>query len=181
MREVPKHTVWTSNPYYVDEEEWFSDLREYYPEATEDELYRMMWDTIYDYLDDERANLSIYVPEGIIAIGNLGFWNGRATGYKEVGNRISDCLYDDCDYATWYVDELGDLAGEGIHHDGTNHYIYRAWKSSTTDAQKDALLDKIYMNKATRRDITRYTRSLGKDVAAVYGWTIRGYKPKASA
>lgn len=181
MREAPKHMIWTNNLYYIDEDEWFSYLREMHPDASDDELYLIMCYDNYDYLDDERTNLSIYVPEGIIAIGDLGLWSGRVTGYKEVGNRISDCLYDDSDYVTWYVDDRGDLAGEGVHHDGTNHYIYRAWKESTTDAQKDALLDKIYRNKATRRDITRYTRSLGKDVAAVYGWKIRGYKPKASA
>lgn len=76
------------------------------------------------------------------------------------------------DYNTWYIDERGDVAQDAILHDGTNHIIYREFKPETTDGQRDALLDKIYNGTATRRDITRYTKTLGDRVANVYGWDV---------
>lgn len=45
-------------------------------------------------------------------------------GYKEIpSGNIRDCLYSDTDYSTWYVDRLGDLRCDAIHHDGTNFYL----------------------------------------------------------
>lgn len=125
-----------------------------------------------DYLDDERANLSVKIGTEIILIGRLGLWDGRHMGYKELHSRkISDCLSGTMgDYVTWYVDERGDLMCEDIHHDGTNVYTYRAWKHDVSDRQKENFLDKVYRGVATRKDITRYTRKLGPYIASVYGW-----------
>ena len=175
----PKHMIWTDDVYYMDVDAWFDDMRVDCPDASEDKLWCRMWETNAEYLEDERANLDINVPEGIIAIADLGLWNGRRMAYKEIGDNISDCLYGTVrgqSSCTWYVDELGDLACEESHHDGTNHYIYRAWKPGVTYDQQDALLNKLYDGTATRRDITRYTRRLGDDIAEVYGWNIRGRK-----
>ena len=103
----------------------------------------------------------------------MGLWNGRFQGYKtiESGN-IRDCLYSDTDYTEWYVDKLGDLRADAIHHDGTNHYLYRAFKDNATPEQIKNLQDKIYAGKATRADITRVTKRLGDDIAKVYGFDI---------
>lgn len=57
-----------------------------------------------------------------------------------------------------------------VHHDGTNHYLYRAYKPGVTEAQIDRLKAKIYDGIATRADITRITRRLGDDIGKVYGW-----------
>lgn len=176
---APKHMIWTDDVYYMDTDAWFDDLREDCPDASDNDLWRMMWETNAEYLEDERANLDINVPEGIVAIADLGLWNGRRMGYKEIGYNINECLYGTVQgqsSCTWYVDELGDLACEESHHDGTNHYIYRAWKPGVTYDQADALLNKIYYGTATRKDITRYTRRLGDEIADVYGWSIRGHK-----
>lgn len=98
-------------------------------------------------------------------------------GYKEISSgNIRDCLYSDTDYSTWYVDQLGDLRCDAIHHDGTNHYLYRVYKDDVTETQIDNLLTKIYEGRATRKDITRVTRRLGDEIAAVYGWPIRRCK-----
>lgn len=175
--EKPKHMIWTDDIFYMDGD--LDDLREAYPHADDYELCEMMLESNAEYLDDERLNLDIDVPEGIIAIADLGLWYGRRTGYKEVGYNISECLYGNVrgqSYCTWYVDGLGDLACEESHHDGTNYYIYRAWKPGVTYGQKEALLNKLYHGTAKRRDITLCTRRLGDDVAAVYGWSIRGRK-----
>ena len=96
-------------------------------------------------------------------------------GYKEISSgNIRDCLYSERDdeYVTWYVDKQGDLRCEAIHHDGTNHYLYRAYKDGVPESQKDRLKDKLYRGIATRADITRITRRLGDDIAKVYGFSI---------
>ena len=105
--------------------------------------------------------------------GDLGLWNGRRMGYKEIASgNIRDCLYSDTDYSTWYVDRLGDLRCDAIHHDGTNHYLYRTYKPGVRQSQIDHLKEKLYFGTATRADITRITRRLGDDIAKVYGFSI---------
>ena len=94
-------------------------------------------------------------------------------GYKEIpSGNIRDCLYSDTDYSTWYVDRLGDLRCDAIHHDGTNHYLYRVYKDSASPSQIELLKEKLYRGTATRADITRVTRRLGDDIAKVYGFCI---------
>ena len=67
---------------------------------------------------------------------------------------------------------IGDLRADAVHHDGTNHYLYRVFKDGVTDTQIENLQDKIYNGKATRADITRVTKRLGDDIAGVYGFPI---------
>ncbi|NCC02303.1 MAG: hypothetical protein EOM34_16935 [Clostridia bacterium] len=171
-----RHIIWSNVNLYLDD--WRDDLKEqlaengYAPdEITEARLYEKMLDTNASYLDDERVNLNIQETQPIIVIADLGRWNGRFQGYKmiESGN-IKDCLYSDTDYSEWYVDKLGDLRADAIHHDGTNHYLYRAFKDGTTSEQIERLQDKIYLGVATRSDITRVTKRLGDDIGKVYGW-----------
>ena len=164
-----KHVIWSDID--MDFDDWRDDLKEQYPNASEDELMSLMYEINNDYLADERWNLDIQLPRSIIVIGDLGLWNGRAHGYKmiESGN-IKDCLYSDCDMNEWYVDKLGDLRCKAIHHDGTNYYLYRAFRDNVTDSQIERLQDKIYEGTVTRQDITRVTKRLGDDIGAVYGW-----------
>ena len=91
----------------------------------------------------------------------------------ESGN-IRDCLYSgrDIDYSTWYVDKYGEFCCEAIHHDGTNHYRYRAYKDGVTDEQIEDLKEKLYCGTATEKDIDKVTRRLGNDIGQVYGWTF---------
>ena len=85
---------------------------------------------------------------------------------------IRDCLYSDTDMTEWYVDKNGDLRADAIHHDGTNHYLYRVFKRGTSNAQIENLQNKIYCRRATRADITRVTQRLGDSIAAVYGFRL---------
>ena len=78
----------------------------------------------------------------------------------------------DTDMTEWFVDHRGDLRADAIHHDGTNHYLYRVYKDEATDSQRETLKRKIYDNKATRSDITKVTRRLGDEIARVYGFQI---------
>ena len=128
------------------------------------------------YLNNERSNLDIqFSSRSILVIGDLGLWHGRRMGYKEIPSvNIRDCLYRerDMDHSTWYVDKNGDLRCDAIHHDGTNHYLYRTYKDGVSDTQIDNLKEKIYRGIATRADITRVTRRLGDEIAHVYGFPI---------
>ena len=163
------HIVWSD--INLDINDWIDDLKEQYPEASDDELIYRMYEINNEYLNDARANLNIQLSEKIIVIGDLGLWNGRAHGYKmiESGN-IKDCLYSDCDMNEWYVDKNGDFRCTAIHHDGRNYYLYRVFKDGVTENQIENLKDKLYLGTATRRDITKVTRRLGDEIGKVYGW-----------
>ena len=164
-----KHVIWSN--YNLDYKDWKDDLEAEYPEKTEDERMELMHEINGEYLDDERINLGIQLSAPILVIADLGRWNGRFQGYKEIkSGNIADCLYSDTDYSTWYVDKLGDLRCDAVHHDGTNHYLYRTYKDRITEQQIDRLKEKIYNGTATRADITRVTRRLGDEIGKVYGW-----------
>ena len=77
------------------------------------------------------------------------------------------------------MDRLGDLRCDAIHHDGTNHYLYRTYKDGVRESQIDLLKEKLYRGIATRADITRITRRLGDDIAKVYGFSIPRAKREA--
>ena len=166
-----KHLIWSD--FTLDYEDWREFLESEYPELTEDERTMLMYEMNNGYLDDERANLNIQLDQPILIIADLGLWTGRHMGYKEIASgNIRDCLYSDrdIDYSTWYVDRLGDLRCDAIHHDGTNHLLYRTYKPGVTESQIDLLKEKLYNGTATRADITRITRRLGDEIGKVYGW-----------
>ena len=166
-----KHLIWTNDLDY--ERDWKEDLEAEYPDMTNDEREELMYELNAGHLDNERINLDIPLKGEIIAIADLGLWNGRRMGYREINsNNVADCLYSerDIDYSTWYLDERGDLCCDAVHHDGSNHICYREFKDELSDTQKENFKYKVYRGKATRADITRYTRSIGKVVAKVYGW-----------
>ena len=168
---MKKHLIWTNYELnYEDEREW---MEEEYPELTEDQRIEKMYEMNADDLEETRDNLDIPLAGAILAIANLGLWFGRRTGYKEIASgRISNCLYSerDTEWATWWVDERGDLCAEFIHHDGRNYITYREWKEGVSETQKENLKAKLYRGEATRKDITRLTRKLGAEIAAFYGW-----------
>lgn len=173
-----RHIIWSNRSLDVDD--WREDYKEFL-EANEldddpnDEqaLYEWMEETNYDYLSDERVNLNVQLSQPIIVIGDIGRWNGRVMGYKMIDSgNIKDCLYSDTDMTEWYVDRYGDLRADAVHHDGTNHYLYRVFKDTASPEQIERLQEKIYYGKATRADITRVTKRLGDEIAAVYGFHI---------
>ena len=171
-----KHIIWSNEN--LDLDDWRDDLLEQYPDADEYELYRLMDETNGEYLNDERVNLNIQLSQPILVIADLGLWSGRRQGYKEIpSGNIRDCLYSQYDYTTWYVDDKGDFRCRDIHHDGTNHYLYRAYKDGISEYQKDRLKEKLYEGTATRADVERVTRRLGDEIGKVYGWKFTEKQP----
>lgn len=165
-----RHIIWSDD---LDYDDWKEELEEQYPELSDDERFEMMYEINNGYLDDERCNLNIQLSRPILVVGDLGLWHGRRMGYKEIeSGNIRDCLYSDTDYSTWYVDKNGDFRCDAIHHDGTNHYLYRIYKDGVSETQIDNLKEKLYRGTATRKDITRITRRLGDEIANVYGFPI---------
>lgn len=166
-----RHIIWSNHD--LNYEDWKYDLEAEYPDLSDDERYSLMYDINNGYLDDERMNLDIQLDTSILLIADLGRWNGRFPGYGEIkSGNIKDCLESEMDDLTWYVDHLGDLRCDAIHHDGINHYLYRCYKPGIRETQIDLLKEKILEGTATRSDITRITRRLGDEIAKVYGFTI---------
>lgn len=50
-----RHIIWSDMS--LDLDDWRDDLKENYPDYSDDELYRVMYGTNADYLADERMNL----------------------------------------------------------------------------------------------------------------------------
>ena len=174
-----RHIIWSN--YDLDYDDWKDDLESEYLELSDEERYLKMYELNGDYLDDERANLNIQLSQPILVIADLGLWNGHRSAYKEINSgNIRDCLFSDrdIDYSTWYVDKLGDLRCDAVHHDGTNCLLYRTYKDDSTEEQRDNLLSKIYSGTATQADINRVTRRLGDEIGQVYGWDFPQRTPQ---
>lgn len=173
-----KHIVWSD--LNLDIDDWREAYAEFikdndYDDDPDDEyaIYQHMVEINSLYLDDERMNLDIELPRPIIAIADLGLWNGRFSGYKELNsNNIKDCLdtFRSCEYHEWYVDERKDFRCKAVHHDGTNYVLYRTYRDDVTDEQIEEFLDKIYDGNATEDDIEAITCRIGDRIAKVYGW-----------
>lgn len=129
------------------------------------------------WFDDEKQELRRVSEGSVIAIADIGRWNGRASGYKELKS-LEEVMYSECDYERLYVDSNGDLRKSESHHDGSNSILYRYWKDGLTDQQRENFLYKIYNGECTAKDITRYTRKAGLGIANAYGWTVRGGENK---
>lgn len=167
-----KTVIWSN--YNLNLEDWEDFLNEAYPEVTDEyEKYRLIVEKKNRYLEDEIDSLDYPLPTEIIIIGSLNLWDGKIPcAYKETKYRnLKDCLRfeDGCEYAEWYVDNKNNLHARQTHYDGTNHYLYRMWKEGLSDVQKENFLNKIYTRQVTNKDITRYTKSLGKIVCNIYG------------
>lgn len=166
-----RKVIWSNENLNLDD--WRDSLQEEHPDCSEDELYQIMCEDNDSYLADERINLNIQLSQPILVVADLGLWNGRHSGYREIeSGNIRDCLYSRYDYTTWYVDKKGDLRCDDTHHDGTNHYLYRVYKDGISESQKDRLKEKLYAGTATRADIARVTKRLGDEIGKVYGWVF---------
>lgn len=155
----------------VNPEEYVIENAEYFDEElTWNERVELAWEQVnnWDWNDFEQGLQGTMIEgRAILAIADLGRWNGRFQGYRVIhSSNILACLSDagSYDYVTFYTDKAGDFRMDGVHHDGKDYITYREVKETTTEGQLDRLVQKIYDGEATRADITRYTRGIGKKV-----------------
>ena len=175
-----RHTIYSDWWMFdwIDDEAFWENVK--YDYDMDDEEFEELdrWDWIYNELDvcleAEQTNLDADVGNTIIAIGDLGLWHGRVSGYKEIkGRRISDCLVREEDRCEWWCD-AHDFRAKMAHHDGTNYILYRRRKDGISDYQWDNFLYMLYEGKANREHISKYTTSLLPYIAKVYGWKYHG-------
>lgn len=176
---MTEHIIWDCNAGYSPEFQKFvrEDYSEEHPDMTDDEALDLSLELNRRYLDDERMNLNIELPNEIVAIAVLDLWNGKKSGYKLFGHNIANCLHS-YNYPVWYVDGNGDFRCSDAHHDGTNQYLYREFKDGISETAKENFLNKIYDGTVTKADISRYTRRIGDKIANVYGWNVRKARTK---
>lgn len=180
------HMIWTDDPYLTEYiEDYKKRLEEEIPGEldgyTESEIYQRMAEENADWLDDERCNLDIDLNYPIIAIVDLGFWNGRHTGYSVMrSTNLKDCLYGHCrggdSYNTFYVSDDGEFCQDETHHDGTNHYMYRIVRDDLADDEYGEFLERLKYGDATEEEVMQNTKSLGPTVSKVYGWILENAK-----
>ena len=176
-----EHTIFKSYLYLTSDEEndWRKQIVEIMNEdIDEDEepitdkddyaVTERLYEDINMYYDDEKMNLNKKLPNNIIAIADMGLWDGRHKGCKIMGNNLNEVLYfGGCDDLHVYVDRY-DVHAEMAHHDGTHYVTYRMIKEGV-DA--DRLLNKqVYEGGLSARDITRLTASLKPYVKQIYRW-----------
>ena len=171
-----KHTtIWKSYGMYSSKE--VEELEQYERENLKENGFDDyetvdVTDSIYESIDmsfdDETSNLYRVLDGRILAIADMGLWNGRRSGYKILGNNLNEVLTCGigCDEKEIYCDSYNVLA-RGYHHDGTNYVEFRELKE---DTNYDVLLEKLYNNEeVTREDVRKYTKSLRPYVKQVYG------------
>ena len=171
-----EHVIWKSYGMYGTKEleELEQSEREHLKEnGFEDYETTDVTDTIYEEIDtwfeDERSNLFKDLDGRILAIANMGLWNGRKAGYKILGTNLNEVLSCEigCDEKKVYYDGYN-VCALGYHHDGYNTVEFREIRE---DRDIDKLLNKIYMNEpVTRKEINYYTKSLRKHVKQIYGF-----------
>lgn len=165
---MKKRIIWSN--INIDPEDWKEAYRETaelngWDEDTDNEnnLWAFINEEIQRYLEDEHMNLNVETEGRIIAIADVGLWNGRRQGYKILGTNVNEIFLINEDYNEYYSDGHN-IKATCIHHDGTNYIEYRVIRE---DRNIDNLFDG---NEITRKRLNYYTKSLLPYVRKVYGW-----------
>lgn len=150
-----------------------NNLREYKLSklsVNEQELNDFIAQDYTNWFYDELANLDKELQGRVIAIANLGLWNGRRTSYKIMNYNLNSVL-DACggDYLKVYTDSY-DVKSVAVHHDGVNYITYRMLKPNLSEVQIDNFLNKLASGNFDKKDVTRYTTSLKSQINQIYGW-----------
>lgn len=166
-----EHTIWCNDPdeIYAIMDDMNSELEP----GVDPYTYNDAAELCDEYRFDEITNLESANGGKILAIADLGLWDGRHTGYK-ILDKLTDVLSDLPNYYAYirfYVDENGEFCGRVAHHDGTNYITYRERRPDCDENAWDELLDKIYNSDDSYVDLLDVcTIPLGKKIQAIYGW-----------
>lgn len=160
-----KHIIWSNELNF---EEWKDDLAIQYPDEEgydDDERYRLMEEINDGYYEDEMITLNKEFGRDIIAVANLGLWNGRRLSYITVGTNLNSVLTYRCgEYVTWYVDE-DEVKCIDKHHDGTNYYTYRLLNEGIGQFE----FNEYAYEHSLKEAVEKYTKPIGHYVAEIYG------------
>ena len=177
---LKEHDIFKSNLFLTLEEEkaWKEDIANCMNECTckddgtdytidDYEVTERFYEDVWEMYDCEKANLDKKLPNNIIAIGSVGRWNGTFAGGKVMGDNLNEILFTgDCDDIAVTYDRYN-VHSTLAHHDGRHCMTYRMLKDGVDGEE---LLDRlIYGEGLTKRDITRYTKSLVPYVKECYG------------
>ena len=143
---------------------------EYYgvEDITEDKIQQEVYEDIDLFFRDEIENLDKKLDGRVIAIADLGLWDGRRQGYKILGNNLNEVVSSTmgCDEKEVYCDAWN-VRAVGYHHDGRNYVLYRELRE---DRNIDNFLEKIYNNETiSSSTLNYYTKSLRPYVQKIYG------------
>lgn len=165
-----KHIICTS---LYDVDDWQEAFEEHCEinelDKDEENIYQFIEETLAMYADDEVANLNIDCGD-IIAIADLGLWDGRHSAYQMIKrgkvNGIFDIkLYDEYEF---YCDQYN-VKADIYHHDGVNHVTFYEIRQNKEKSLKK-LCDAIYnQNEVTPKMIHSCTKSLRPYIKKVYG------------
>lgn len=136
---------------------------------------KTIYETLYDSFEDEMSfndtliNLkSVQTEQPIIAIAQLGLWNGNKQGYRVCSRMLSDVLtVGSQDFNHLFYDGYN-VRKSSVHHDGTNLILFREFRPNV---DQDKFIDMVYSGKEIdNATLNRYTRSLRRYVKEIYGW-----------
>lgn len=189
-----KHVIFSDDACQYDEYEkaWREDTGPAnYPDGDVPEYtWEMFGDDINDWLDCELMNLNYQIGGTIVAIASVGTWRGRRTGYKIVGDKLSDIFNISEDSNEYYCDQ-DDCHAVCAHHDGTNYITYRVF-----DGSEDEIDELLYSSADFEADVRKRSHSLMPYIADIFGWkrdrrmkrgdmwnpnTFKSYKPYKQA
>lgn len=168
---MKKRIIWSN--MNINPDDWKEEYKEIaeengWEEDTDDEnnLWNYIGEELDRYRDDERMNLDVPTNGRILAIADLGLWNGRKQGYRILKENVNSIFNIGEDYSEYYSDGYN-IKATLTHHDGTNYIEYREIRE---DRNINNLLIAIFNGeKISRKKLNYYTRSLLPYVANAYG------------
>lgn len=168
---MKKRIIWSN--ININPDDWKEGYKEIaeengWDEDTDDEnnLWRYIDEELDRYRDDERINLDVPTNGRILAIADLGLWNGRKQGYRILKENVNSIFNISEDYSEYYSDGYN-IKATLTHHDGTNYIEYREIRE---DRNINNLLIAIFNGeKISRKKLNYYTRSLLPYVSKAYG------------
>ena len=122
------------------------------------------------YYDDDIENLNIRTDGRILAIADMGLWNGRVQGYKLGKNNVNEVMsIGNSDEFELYQDRY-DIRKISYHHDGRNYILFREIREDRSEEGIENFLNSIYNGEEiSRRKLNYYTKSLNHYVDEVFG------------
>lgn len=140
--------------------------------VTPEEVYERMRMQNEDDLDNLQWELKRKQAAGqIIAIVDMGLWNGRKNGYKLLERNVEDIIDLIADYDNYeiYRDTDGNVKMTLSHHDGTHYVLFREFKPHITDSQMNDFISTLLRGELNNYIIGRYTKSINEYVQGITG------------